>query len=63
MFESTEPSLLPLSEPPYVVPITDAVAPSTAAQLLRSGESAPQRGSRLPVISLISPGKRRALWG
>jgi hypothetical protein len=50
MFESTEPSPLPLSEPLSVRPMTDAVAPSIAAQQPRSSESAPQPGSRSPLI-------------
>jgi hypothetical protein len=37
-------------------PIAQALAPSIVAQRPRSSESAPQRGSRSPIISLIPPG-------
>jgi hypothetical protein len=43
------------------VRFADGLAPNFAAQQPRSGESATQRGSRLPIISLMLPAGQRAL--
>jgi hypothetical protein len=48
---------------PSVGLVADAVAPSIAAQQLRSGESAPQGGSPPPIISLISAWGSDAHYG
>jgi hypothetical protein len=55
--QTHRPRRVPASprQAPSVRPIAHAVAPTIALHQPRNGESAPQGGSRLPIISLIPP--------